>query len=225
MMKIMSLVHLYIILAIAVFIYMTIWFVAGTLLQRDDAVDGAWALGFILIALLAMGLQNHVATIQTLSLLIVTAWGLRLYWHLTLRSREHGEDRRYKGLRASAFPHIVLIGVGLAVWLIGIAIEIVADKQMSDFRTAAQKPAIMDKGLWRYSRHPNYFGEIMLWVGATLVAFAAGQWWAFIGPSVLAFLIIKVSGITPVEKHMASNKDYQAYKAKTPALVPFLKIG
>jgi steroid 5-alpha reductase family enzyme len=208
-----------------------------------------------------MGLQNHVATIQTLSLLIVTAWGLRLYWHLTLRSREHGEDRRYKGLRASwnhkkigqqrylkiylfqgfllllvsvplaaiftasAFPHIVLIGVGLAVWLIGIAIEIVADKQMSDFRTAAQKPAIMDKGLWRYSRHPNYFGEIMLWVGATLVAFAAGQWWAFIGPSVLAFLIIKVSGITPVEKHMASNKDYQAYKAKTPALVPFLKIG
>lgn len=113
--------------------------------------------------------------------------------------------------------------VGFGVWGLGIVFEAVADLQLSQFlaRKAGRQPDdIMDKGLWKYSRHPNYFGEIMAWTGAAIVALSASQWWGLLGPVVLTIALVKISGIPPIEKRYRDNKKYQDYKAKTSALIP-----
>lgn len=114
--------------------------------------------------------------------------------------------------------------VGWVIWLFGIAFEAAADRQLATF--IGQRPKgshqIMDQGLWRYSRHPNYFGEVVTWWGAAIVACSFWQWWGIIGALTITFLITKVSGIPPLEKHYAGNPDYAAYQKRTSVLVPRL---
>lgn len=123
-------------------------------------------------------------------------------------------------------PNDVVVPVaafGFAVWGFGILFETVADRQLAKFvakKAGRQPDDIMDKGLWKYSRHPNYFGEITAWTGASIVALSVGQWWGLIGPVVISILIVKISGIPPLEKRYQSNKKYQAYAQKTSALIP-----
>lgn len=112
-------------------------------------------------------------------------------------------------------------GIGFAVWAFGIIYESIADYQLRKFVKTKKPGQIMNKGLWRLSRHPNYFGEITVWIGAAIVACSAGNFWAIIGPLVITFLILKVSGLPPIEKRYKDNPDYQKYKQKTPALIPF----
>lgn len=112
---------------------------------------------------------------------------------------------------------------GFVVWGFGIAFETVADRQLAQFvshKTGRTADDIMNKGLWKYSRHPNYFGEITAWTGAAIVAISVGQWWGLIGPAVIGFLIIKISGIPPIEKRYKDNPKYRTYAQKTSVLVP-----
>ncbi len=114
---------------------------------------------------------------------------------------------------------LAILGFGL--WGFGIFYESVADYQLLKFVQHKKPGQIMQSGLWRYSRHPNYFGEITLWWGAGLVALAANQWWALIGPATITFFLIKVSGVPLLEKHYATNPEYQKYKRRTLMLFPF----
>lgn len=118
---------------------------------------------------------------------------------------------------------------GFAIWLMGFLFEVVADRQKTTFNADPQnKGKWIDVGLWRYSRHPNYFGEVVLWVGATVVACSAftrpGQWVCIISPFFVAFLLTKVSGLPLIEPR-ADEKwgmlvEYQIYKAKTSVIIP-----
>ena len=112
--------------------------------------------------------------------------------------------------------------IGWIIWLFGIAFEATADRQLATF--LAHRPAgshqIMNRGLWRYSRHPNYFGEVTTWWGAAVVACSAGGWWGIVGAVVITVLITKVSGIPPLEKHYAGNTAYAAYSRSTSVLFP-----
>lgn len=114
------------------------------------------------------------------------------------------------------------VWLGWVIWGLGIVFEAIADRQLAGF--IKNRPhgshALMNKGLWRYSRHPNYFGEVMTWWGAALVAVAVGQWWGIIGALTITVLITKVSGIPPLEKHYKDNADYQKYAGRTSVLVP-----
>lgn len=113
--------------------------------------------------------------------------------------------------------------VGFAVWGFGILFEAIADRQLARFvakKAGRASDDIMDKGLWKFSRHPNYFGEIAAWTGASIVALSVGQWWGLIGPIVIAILIVKISGIPPLERRYQQNKKYQAYAQKTSPLIP-----
>lgn len=110
--------------------------------------------------------------------------------------------------------------VGFAIWGVGIVAEAEADNELSKFVKTKKPGEIMTKGLWRYSRHPNYFGEITSWWGAAIVALSLQQWWGIIGALLITFLITKVSGIPPLEKHYAGNKVFQEYKKHTSVLVP-----
>lgn len=112
--------------------------------------------------------------------------------------------------------------VGWAVWLFGIGFEAVADWQLATFITYRPKGShdILDRGLWHFSRHPNYFGEVVTWWGAALVAFSVGGWWGILGAVTITILITKVSGIPPLEKHYDGNKAYEAYRKRTSVLIP-----
>lgn len=112
--------------------------------------------------------------------------------------------------------------LAVALWFAGFAIQAVADLQMARFQ---QQPAagrrVMDQGLWRYSRHPNYFGETVMWWSLGLIAVVGGAWWALAGPLLLTFLLLKVSGVALTEKDIASRRpEYQAYIRRTSAFVP-----
>lgn len=112
--------------------------------------------------------------------------------------------------------------LGLFVWAIGFFFEAVADWQLDRF--IAQKPApgsVLTTGLWKYSRHPNYFGEVTMWWGIWLiVAPLPLSYLALISPITITFLILKVSGIPLLEAKYDGNAEYAAYKAKTSAFFP-----
>lgn len=110
-------------------------------------------------------------------------------------------------------------GIGLLIWLFGIMFEATADYQLRRF-IRAKHAGIMQNGLWRYSRHPNYFGEITAWWGASIVAASFGQWWGVIGALLITALIVKVSGIPLLEKRYADNPKYQKYARQTSILIP-----
>lgn len=112
--------------------------------------------------------------------------------------------------------------VGLVIWLSGFICESIADKQLKE-HLASQKNygKIMQSGLWRYSRHPNYFGEIVQWWGIGIIAAGVAPWWVgIIGPLTITFLILFVSGIPPTEKRFEGRTGWEAYKEKTSVLVP-----
>jgi steroid 5-alpha reductase family enzyme len=121
--------------------------------------------------------------------------------------------------------------VGLLVWAAGITLETVADVQKTRFKARpANKGTFINTGLWSRSRHPNYFGEITLWVGVAIIALPVlqgWQWAALVSPVFVALLLIKGSGVPPLEakadKKWGSQADYEAYKQNTPVLVPKLK--
>ena len=112
----------------------------------------------------------------------------------------------------------------LVLWVIGFLFEAVADWQLlMHRRDHRNRGRIMDRGLWRYSRHPNYFGETVLWCGYALVAFSVpGGWMTVAGPVLMIWLILRVSGVTMLERFMKSSRPgYAAYAQRTPAFFPW----
>jgi steroid 5-alpha reductase family enzyme len=120
--------------------------------------------------------------------------------------------------------------VGFAVWLLGFVIEVVADNQKSRFNAdPANKGKFIHTGLWGRSRHPNYFGEILLWIGVAICALPVlrgWQWVAMISPIFVTLLLTRVSGVPLLEaksdKKWGGKKDYEDYKKNTPVLIPRL---
>jgi steroid 5-alpha reductase family enzyme len=131
---------------------------------------------------------------------------------------------------ASRAPIGWLTIVGIIVWVLGMTIEIVADAQKSAFRAnPANKDEFIRTGLWSRSRHPNYFGEIVIWVGVFLTAapvLVGWQWVALLSPLFVILLLTRVSGIplleARAEKKWGDRADYIAYRESTPSLIPRL---
>lgn len=113
---------------------------------------------------------------------------------------------------------------GLGIFLVGFAWEAVADLQLSRFRRdAGNRGKVLESGLWRYSRHPNYFGEAMLWWGLYLMAVDAGAAWTVFAPVGMTFLLLRVSGVPLLEPHLEETRpEYRDYARRTPAFVPWL---
>jgi steroid 5-alpha reductase family enzyme len=118
--------------------------------------------------------------------------------------------------------------MGFLIWLFGFSFEVVADRQKSRFNTNPKnKDRFIDSGLWAWSRHPNYFGEIILWIGVALIAMPVlkgWQWLTMISPIFVVVVLTKISGIPLLEaradKKWGGQIDYETYKANTPTLIP-----
>lgn len=122
--------------------------------------------------------------------------------------------------------------IGTIIWAVGFIWEWQADHELKQFLARSKRPALLTTGLWRLSRHPNYFGEITMWWGIGIISLGCGlfEWsfdglsslFALVGPLVITLLIRYVSGVPLAEKSLSQKDGWQQYKAKTPILVPRL---
>lgn len=112
--------------------------------------------------------------------------------------------------------------IGIVIWCVGFLFEAIGDLQLRRFLSdPAHRGQLMTRGLWKFSRHPNYFGEVTLWWGLWLLALPVpGGWLTVVGPVTITFLILKVSGIPMLEKPYEERPDFQEYKRRTSAFFP-----
>jgi steroid 5-alpha reductase family enzyme len=121
----------------------------------------------------------------------------------------------------------LLNGIGVCVWLCGFLFESVGDAELARFvKDPLNRGKILQSGLWQYTRHPNYFGEVTQWWGIWLVALGVpGGWFGIVGPLTITILILRVSGIPMLEKKMAENPDFAEYKRRTSVFLPWFPNG
>ncbi len=185
-----------------------------------------WALrlaSFLFRRIHKAGKDDRFDNIKTSFLRFLLAWTLQGLWvTFTLAA----------ALAAITTPIRKELGwftlLGLIIWFIGFGIEAVADAQKSAFKADSKnKRKFIQSGLWSKSRHPNYFGEIVLWIGVALIAFPVLQGWQYVtlvSPVFVTLLLTKISGVPMLEKKADSKwggqDDYEAYKKDTPVLIP-----
>lgn len=117
----------------------------------------------------------------------------------------------------------LIAGVGVLIWLIGLMFESIGDFQLAKFKSnPVNEGKVLDSGLWRYTRHPNYFGDFLIWWGLYFIAFGDGcYWWTIIGPVMMSIFLMHVSGVTLLEKSLKDRKpEYANYIARTSAFFP-----
>ncbi len=112
--------------------------------------------------------------------------------------------------------------IGLALWAVGLYFETVSDWQLTRFRAQPDnRSKVLDSGLWRYTRHPNYFGDFLVWWGMYVVAAAGGAWWTVLGPVVMTYLLMRFSGVTLLERSIGKRRPgYAEYAARTSTFFP-----
>lgn len=244
----------YVISAVAVLVYVHVWYVIARIIGRNDVADIAWGLGFVLVAWVNLFLNSSVHPLSLMMTGMVTIWGVRLSWHIFQRNRRKAEDGRYATWRTQwgkwagvrtyllifilqgvllyiiSLPIIAAHGgklslsliaiAGVLIWLFGFFFESVADHQLARFAASPEnKGKLLQTGLWKYSRHPNYFGEIVLWWGIYAMV-SPVAWWTIIGPITITYLIVFVSGVPLLERKYAGRPDFEIYKQKTSVLIP-----
>jgi steroid 5-alpha reductase family enzyme len=128
------------------------------------------------------------------------------------------------GAIASARPWSLLDAAGVLLWLVGFGFEAIGDRQLARFKADPKnRGQVMAQGLWRYTRHPNYFGECCLWWGFFVIALAAGAWWSVLSPLLLTVLLLRVSGVALLERDIAERRpEYRDYILRTSAFLPWL---
>ncbi len=119
----------------------------------------------------------------------------------------------------SSFGWLDLLGVCL--WLTGMFFEVIGDQQMYDFKqNPDNRGKVMSRGLWGYTRHPNYFGEFLIWWGFFAFALSSGAWWTLFSPLIMSVLLLKFSGVALTEKNLSERPGYREYIARTNAFFP-----
>lgn len=232
-------------------------FVPANAKKTERFYDLTGAISNISIAVVAYFLGEG-GTVDKILLAMVALWAARLGVFLALRISKDGKDDRFEKIKqspAAFFQTWTLQGVwgfltqlaaiivmtndesetvsaltivGLAIWILGFGMEVVADRQKRAFRAdAANDGRFISTGLWAWSKHPNYFGEIVLWIGVAVVALPALSGWGYIGlisPVFVILLLTRVSGIPllerKAEKRWGDEPEYQRYSETTPVLIP-----
>jgi len=233
-------------------------FVPSYLKRTEHYFDLIGSLTYLSTTVLALVLANPAGARGWLLTVLITVWAGRLGTFLFQRVKAVGKDGRFDRIKqnapqfamtwtlqglwvtftaaaahaaiATADPKSlgVWAWVGLAVWLLGFGIEVIADRQKSAFRAdPVNSGSFIQDGLWAWSRHPNYFGEIVLWVGVAIIAFPVLSGWQYVtllSPVFVTVLLTRISGVPALErradKRWGGQDDYEAYKTNTPVLIP-----
>ena len=242
------------------FIVQWFLFIPAYVFQTERYFDLAGSVTYISLVLVALYLYGAGDPRALIIGGLVIIWACRLGTFLFRRVSVDGEDRRFRSIKpdflqylmtwtiqglwvsvtlaaglaamtASEHEPIGLLGsIGISLWVFGFVVEVVADNQKLKFRRE-QPGEFITGGLWQYSRHPNYFGEIVLWLGIAILAFPVLQGWQYatlISPVFVFFLLTKISGVRMLEvranKRWGEDPEYQIYRSNTPVLVPRLRF-
>jgi len=237
--------------ALLIFVYMTFWYLLSLIKRRNDIADIAWGMGFILVSVYNLYTNSTPKIILMTLLITVWGLRLAIHIYQRNKNKKEDfrylqwrqEWGKYFYIRSYlqvyllqgffmwliSFPLMIhtsgfslLNALGLLVWLFGFYYESTADKQLATFlKNPKNKGKVMDQGLWATSRHPNYFGEVVLWWGIWLISLSGpNSFISIIGPLTISYLIIKVSGIPLLEKKYQGNPLYEKYKKKTSIFFP-----
>ena len=228
--------------------------------QTEKFYDLTGSLTYISATLIALYFSDNLDQRSMLLGGLVIIWAVRLGTFLFNRIMQDGSDDRFDKIKPNPLRFFntwtlqalwvtltataalmaitsterkalgVFAFIGLAVWLVGFLLEVVADNQKRQFKKDPKnKGRFIQSGLWARSRHPNYFGEILLWVGVFIIAapvLQGWQWVAIISPIFVFLLLTRVSGVPGLEakakRKWGGQADYEAYKARTPILIPKL---
>jgi steroid 5-alpha reductase family enzyme len=232
-------------------------FLIGRRIGRYNVVDVAWGLGFVTVAAVAAALGTGDLTRRLLLLVLVSIWGLRLAWHIQLKTKGKGEDPRYQDLLGGdlSATHVlrkvfviqaasawfislplqlsastgptpgrlkVILVLGVLLWLIGVLFEAIGDHQLRVFKAdQANKGKIMDRGLWAWTRHPNYFGDACVWWGLWLITI--NGWVALatvLSPIAMTYFLVYATGARLTEKFMADRPGFSEYCSRTSFFIP-----
>jgi len=232
-------------------------FIPAAIKQTEHYYDLTGGITYITVTVVALLLSGPLDPRSAIVAGMVLFWSVRLASFLFMRISRAGKDGRFDNIKnrprrfflawtlqglwvllTAACALAVITGgnreplgvigyIGIAVWAIGILIEIIADQQKTAFRANPDNQGKFIKtGLWAWSRHPNYFGEIVLWTGMAIIAIPVlegWQWATLISPVFVTFLLTKVSGVPMLEEaaneRWGGQDDYEAYKKNTPVLV------
>lgn len=213
--------------------YLTVMIAAVALSPVRDArswlllgMVSVWALrlgSFLFLRIKAAGEDRRFREIKQSLGRFLLAWTLQALWVSFSLATALAVVTSEKRVELDAFAVF-----GFMVWLFGFGIEVIADRQKSAFNAdPANKGNFINTGLWAWSRHPNYFGEIVLWIGVMIIALPVlqgWQWVALISPIFITLLLTRISGVPMLEQRAdekwGGQEDYESYKASTPVLVP-----
>jgi steroid 5-alpha reductase family enzyme len=226
--------------------------------KTDKLTDLSYALTFIILISLSL-FTGMYSELKLILFFMIILWALRLGIFLFIRIRKIKKDRRFDGIRENFFKFFgfwflqgitvwvillpslmffasetrinLLSWIGLGIWFIGLTIETFSDLQKYQFSKNNKKQKWISEGLWKYSRHPNYFGEILCWIGIYVFTFSSisliQKIFALNSPIFIAILLILISGLPKLEKYADKKwgkiKEYKEYKRKTSILIPWFQ--
>lgn len=246
--------YFYLLLALGINLLM---FIPAFIFKTDRLTDISYALSFVILMTIAW-IMEPLSLENTLVALMVTLWAIRLGSFLFVRIGKMRRDKRFDGRRESftkflsfwslqgitvgivLIPALLFMGkinksvlnIGVFIWLTGLMIETIADAQKFRFnQDPANKGKFIDRGLWKFSRHPNYFGEILIWIGLYIYVFQSfstfEKLYTLAGPLFITILLLFISGIPTVEKRakekFADDPAYLRYIHSTSILIPWFK--
>ena len=185
-----------------------------------------WAIrlaGFLFVRVKRVGKDIRFDSVKTKPSTFLVWWTLQALWVLTTMAAALAIVTGGERISMSWLGWI-----GFGVWLFGFAVEVAADAQKSSFKNdPVNQGHFIRTGLWAWSRHPNYFGEIVLWTGVAIMAIPVLTGWQYatlISPVFVSFLLMKMSGVPLLERkadeRWGGQEEYEAYKAATPVLIP-----
>lgn len=233
-------------------------FIPAFAAKTEKYYDLTGSLTYLTVIATACYFATSLDTRAMIVAAMVAIWAIRLGSFLFKRISEDGGDHRFDKIKQSAPRFLlawtlqatwvvmtaasaimiltsekrlgldVYAYLGIAIWITGFAIEVIADKQKRDFRKqSGDDKKFIQSGLWAWSQHPNYFGEILLWAGITVISIpllSGWQWVTIISPFFVWFLLTKVSGIPTLDKkakeRWGDDEEYERYRKKTSKLVP-----
>ena len=247
---------------ITLFVFFNIAFIIAQIKKNNGLADMAWGLGFVVVAVTSLIVNNTFTIYQIVITALTLIWGLRLFFYIGLRNWSKPEDFRYVNMRKKWGKHVhlkayfivfmlqmsfllvvaspillssivdvslsttgwIILGFGILLWLIGFFFESVGDAQLKAFKKNPQnKGKVLTTGLWKYTRHPNYFGEAVMWWAIWIISMSTLSpllLIGIIGPLFINYLLRYVSGVPLLEKRYKDNLEFQAYAKKTSIFIP-----
>lgn len=248
---------LFVVCAALAFVINWVAYIPSVLAQTEKYYDLTGGITYLAVTITALALAGRLDARAWVAGALVVIWATRLASFLFLRISRDGKDGRFDEIKTqpdrflgawtlqglwvvltAACALAIITGgerqplgwigyLGLAIWAAGFAIEVIADRQKSAFKSdSTNRGKFITTGLWAWSRHPNYFGEIVLWSGMAILAIpilSGWQWVVLISPVFVTLLLTKVSGVPLLEERAderwGDDPEYQRYREQTPVLI------